>query len=138
MIGTLIILLITVSVGIVLYVYDLRYRRRHPEIGEDDKQLAEINEEQHGEICCGRHLICDKPLSPSLGEKIIYYDDEELDRFSGRKEDGYDPDEIEEIRDVMMTLLPEDVAGWVRSIQLRGIQLPFQLRDELFILLDCK
>lgn len=137
MIGALIILLVTVTVGLLLYVYDLRYRRSHP--GETaDETKVETPEESHGEICCGRHLLCDKPLSPSPGEKIIYYDDEELDRFAGRDADEYSPDEIEEVRDVMMTLLPEDVAGWVRSIQLRGINLPTPLRDELFMLLQCE
>ena len=71
------------------------------------------------------------------GEEIIYYDDEELDRFAGKAPDKYQPDEIEEIREVMMTLLPQDVPGWVRSISLRGINLPDPLRDELFLLLEC-
>ena len=136
MTGALIILLVTVAVGLVLYVYDLRYRRKHPP--ESGENAAEADEtEGHGEICCGRHLVCDKKLTPEIGEKPVYYDDEELDRFAARPADGYTDEEIDEIRDVMMTLLPEDVAGWVRSIQLRGISLPEALRDELFILLDC-
>lgn len=135
MIGALIILLVTVFVGLLLYVYDLKYRRKHPEI--EDSVTEDIAEDEHGEICCGKHLICEKPLSPGIGEKPIYYEDEELDRFAGKDADGFSPDEIEEIREVMMTLLPEDVPGWVRSIQLRGISLPTPLRDELFILLEC-
>ena len=134
MTGAVIILLVTVAVGLVLYVYDLKYRRKHPAAPDEKEEDAG---EGHGEICCGRHLICDKPLSPQIGEKIIYYDDEELDRFAGRDADDYSADEVEEIREVMMTLLPEDVAGWVRSIQLRGIHLPTPLRDELFLLLEC-
>lgn len=135
MTGAIIILLVTVTVGLVLYVYDLRYRRRHPDPADDSSRQPE--EEPHGEICCGRHLVCEKSLSPEPGEKIVYYDDEELDRFAGREPDDYEPDEIDEIRDVMLTLLPEDVPGWVRSIQLRGINLPTPLRDELFLLLEC-
>lgn len=139
MLGALIILLITVSVGLVLYVYDLRYRRRHPDDnGPEGTDGPETPDESdgHGEICCGRHLICDKQLSPAPGEPVIYYDDEELDRFAGRGADDYSPEEIDEIRSVMITLLPEDVCGWVRSIQLRGINLPTPLRDELFLLLE--
>lgn len=136
MTGALIILLVTVAVGLVLYVYDLKYRRSQPSSsGEADPEARQ--EDLHGEICCGRHLVCDKPLSPQPGEKIVYYDDEELDRYAGKDPDAYTPDEIEEVRDVMMTLLPEDIPGWVRSIQLRGIQLPTPLRDELFLLLEC-
>lgn len=137
MIGALIILLITVSVGLLLYIYDLQYRRKHPQ--DDGGEAAAIGSaegEDHGELCCGKHLVCEKPLSPKIGEKIVYYEDEELDRFAGREPDAYSPEEVEEIREVMMTLLPEDVAGWVRSIQLRGIALPTPLRDELFILIE--
>ena len=136
MIGAIIILLVTVFVGLLLYIYDLRYRRKHPE-SIAPKEETSASESDHGEICCGRHLVCEKPLSPKLGEKIIYYDDEELDRFSGRDANDYSPDEIEEVREVMTTLLPDDIPGWVRSIQLRGINIPTPLRDELFILLDC-
>ena len=136
MTGAIIILLVTVAVGLVLYVYDLKYRRTHP--GEGGEDVAEAApEHHHGEICCGRHLICEKSLSPLPGEKIEYYDDEELDRFEGKAPDAYAPEEIDEVRDVMLTLLPQDVAGWVRSLQLRGINLPESLRDELFILLEC-
>ena len=135
MVGALIILLVTVCVGFLLYVYDLRYRRKHPQ--ENVDQESPVSEEDHGEICCGKHLVCDKPLSPKIGEEIVYYDDEELDRFAGRDADAFTPDEIEEVREVMMTLLPDDIPGWVRSIQLRGIHLPSPLRDELFLLLEC-
>lgn len=135
MTGAIIILLVTVSVGLLLYVCDLKYRRRHPE-SEEQEEDAASSAGEHGEICCGRHLVCEKPLSPKIGEKIIYYDDEELDRFAGRDAGSYSAEEIDEVRDVMMTLLHEDVAGWVRSLGLRGISLPTELRDELFILLD--
>ena len=135
MTGAIIILLVTIFVGLLLYVYDLKYRRNHPE--EEMPEKAAEPDDGHGEICCGRHLICDKQLSPSIDEKVVYYDDEELDRFAGKDADSYSPDEIDEIREVMMTLLQEDIPGWVRSIQLRGISLPSQLRDELFILLEC-
>lgn len=137
MVGAVIILLVTVVVGLLLYVYDLKYRREHPEEGEYREEGGEKKEDSHGELCCGKHLICDKPLSPKIGEKIEYYDDEELDRFIGKDADAYTPEETEEVREVMMTLLHDDIPGWVRSIQMRGINLPSELRDELFMLLEC-
>ena len=139
MVGALIILLVTIGVGLLLYVSDLKYRRKHAPAETETKEEKETKtqREEHGEICCGRHLICEKPLTPSPGEEIIYYEDEELDRFAGKNADDFTNEETEEVRDVMMTLLPEDVAGWVRSIQLRGINLPTELRDELFMLLEC-
>lgn len=74
----------------------------------------------------------DQPL-PLTGE-IVYYDDEDLDRFKGREADQYTPEEIEEFRDVLLTLLPADVAGWSRSIQVREITLPTEIRDELLMI----
>ena len=65
-----------------------------------------------------------------------YYDDEELDRFIGRSGNDYSPEEVEEFRDVLMTLRPEDVAGWARSITVRGLELPAEIRDELLMLVN--
>ena len=136
MIGALIILLVTVGVGLLLYVSDLKYRRKHP-ITDGETEEKEIEkEDDHGEICCGRHLICEKPLTPQPGEEIIYYDDEELDRFAGKNADEFTDEESDEVREVMMTLLPEDVAGWSRSIQVREINLPEEVRDELLLIVS--
>lgn len=136
MTGALIILLVTVCVGIVLYVYDLKYKKTHSDKAGEAEKESVVDDDAHGEICCGRHLVCEKSLSPKIGEEIVYYDDEELDKYAGKKSDEYTEGEIDEVREVMVTLLPEDVAGWVRSIQLRGINLPDELKDELFILLQ--
>ena len=38
----------------------------------------------------------------------------------------------EMFRDVLYTTLDVEVAGWVRSLQLRGIELPDDLKDEVF------
>lgn len=57
-----------------------------------------------------------------------------LTRISGRKADDYTDEEIEQFRDVLLTLLPEDIAGWGRSIQLRGIELPSAVKEELLMI----
>ena len=140
MTGAIIILLITVFVGLLLYVYDLKWRRNHPaaDAGDpSDQESLKAESSTHGDICCGRHLICEKSLSPLPDEEIIYYEDEELDRFAGRPDTDYVEEEIEEFREVMTTLLPHDLPGWVRSLQLRNIVFPSPLRDELFLLLEC-
>lgn len=85
--------------------------------------------------CCGQHQICEKEsLLAAVSKKIEYYDDEELDRFKGRPGNGYSDEEIEEFRDVLYTMQEVDVAGWSRSLQLRGIELPDELKDELFLI----
>ena len=83
--------------------------------------------------CCGQHQICEKEsLLAAVSKQIEYYDDEELDRFKGHPSDGYTEEEIEEFRDILYSMQEVDVAGW--SLQLRGIELPDELKDELFLI----
>lgn len=85
--------------------------------------------------CCGQHQICEKEsLLAAVSKQIEYYDDEELDRFKGRPSDGYSEEDIEEFRDILYSMQEVDVAGWSRSLQLRGIELPDELKDELFLI----
>jgi hypothetical protein len=87
------------------------------------------------EECCGLHITCERDsLLASVSPEIVYYDDEELDRFVGRDAEDYTDEEIEEFRDVLLTLLPEDIAGWGRSIQQRKITLPTAIRQELLLI----
>lgn len=87
------------------------------------------------DACCGMHITCEKDsLLASVSREVEYFDDEELDRFAGRGAEDYSPEEIEEFRDVLLTLLPTDIAPWARSIQLRGITLPSEVREELLMI----
>ncbi len=86
-------------------------------------------------ICCGRHEVCEKEsLLAAVSKEVEYYDDEELDRFRGYPSDGYTEEEVEEFREIMYTCREDEVAGWSRSLQLRGVELPDELKDELFLL----
>ncbi len=159
MTGALVILAAMIVIGVILYLYDLLYyRKKHPEVvqkakatapeeatgkqaatqdSEAEKQPLPVSDPtSEPEVCCGAHTVCEKTnLSPLTGE-IVYYDDEELDRFRGRDAENYTPEEVEEFRDVLMTLLPEDVAGWSRSIQVREINLPTEIREELIMIVS--
>lgn len=85
--------------------------------------------------CCGMHVTCERDsLLAAVAPDIVYYDDEELDRFRGTAPEAYSPADVEEFRDVLLTLLPDDIAGWARSLQLRGIELPADVRDELLLI----
>ena len=63
-----------------------------------------------------------------------YYDDEELDRFRGREGSEYTDEEAEEFRNVLYTMRSEEVAGWVRSLQLRQVNIPDDVKDEVFLI----
>ena len=83
--------------------------------------------------CCGQHEVCEKEsLLAAVSRDIVYYDDEELDRFRGRT--IYDEEEIEEFREVLYTMRSDEVAGWVRSLELRQINLPDEIKDEVFLI----
>ncbi|MBR3455219.1 MAG: phospholipase [Bacteroidaceae bacterium] len=85
--------------------------------------------------CCGQHEVCEKDsLLAALSKEIEYYNDEELDRYRGRSSDSYSEDEAEEFREVLYTMKENEVAGWVRSLQLRAVELPDQVKDEVFLI----
>ena len=86
--------------------------------------------------CCGQHEVCEKEsLLAAVSRGVEYYDDEELDRYIGTPPDAYTAEQEEEFRDVLYTMRDEEVAGWVRSLQLRGIALPEGVKDEVFLII---
>ncbi|MCH5225169.1 MAG: phospholipase [Muribaculaceae bacterium] len=136
MTGALVILAAMIVVGALLYFTDVKYFRHH-HAGEPEQREGTATAQESSETpCCGMHLVCEKTAPDLLSDEIVYYDDEELDRFSGRDPGSYSPAECEEFRDVLLTLLPEDVAGWARSITRREIELPPDIKEELLLLLS--
>lgn len=120
------------AVGLVLYIID---RRQRPEAAETSSEPDADSADSADSGCCGMHITCERDsLLAAVSDKIEYYDDEELDAYAGRSADDYAADEIETFRDVMLTLKPDEIAGWARSLQLRGITLPQGVRDELIML----
>ena len=98
------------------------------------KEIPEPKEISEG--CCGQHETCEKDsLLAAVSKKIEYYEDEDLDRFIGTAADAYSENEVEEFREVLYTLQEVEVAGWIRSLLLRGIELPDALKDEAFLIL---
>lgn len=85
-------------------------------------------------VCCGMHLTCEKTSLSVTDDTLIYYDDEELDVFAGHDPATYTRAEIEMFRDVLLTLIPSDIAPWARSLQLRHITMPPEVRDELLLI----
>ena len=67
---------------------------------------------------------------------VEYFDDEELDRFAGRQSDDYTDEETEEFREVMLTMKQDEVREWNRSLILRGINIPDQLKDEVVMMIE--
>lgn len=86
--------------------------------------------------CCGQHEVCERDsLLAAVSKQIEYYYDDELDQFIGREGDEYREEETDLFRDVLYTMQEVEVAGWVRSLQLRGVELPNTLKDEVFLII---
>lgn len=132
--GLIIIVAVTALLGFILWIFDRRNRPADTASSPAEEKAVEEKEENTGEECCGMHIVCEKDSLVTFTDKIDYYDDEELDRFAGKQAGDYEDDEIEEWRDILLTLRPEDIAGWARSIRLRGLVMPDTIRDELLLI----
>lgn len=146
--GALIILGFLIVVGVILYLFDSRSGRKGEENesrlpprhrkkdDEGNESKRKQGEEEEKSECCGLHLVCEKDSLSPMSAEVEYYDDEELDRFIGRSGNDYSPEEVEEFRDVLMTLRADDIAGWGRSITARRLELPPEVRDEFLMLVN--
>jgi succinate dehydrogenase flavin-adding protein (antitoxin of CptAB toxin-antitoxin module) len=130
----LIIALLAVALVALIAGY-LRERSINKKIESGEMESFPEVQEPDAE-CCGQHEVCEKEsLLAAVSKQIEYYDDEELDRFAGRESDSYSDEEVEEFREILYTTHEEEVAGWARSLQLRGIAMPDALKDELFLII---
>lgn len=134
MTAALILLAAIVGVGAVLYLLHRFHNPTTDAAASDDAPAAPAAE---GEECCGMHITCEKDsLLAAVSERVEYYDDEELDRFAGWDPENYTESETEEFRDILLSMRPEDIAGWARSLQLRNIALPGIVREELLLIVS--
>lgn len=87
--------------------------------------------------CTGENSKCEQECMMEASTKPIeYYDDEHLDKYAGRPSDGYNDDEIEEFSEVLYSLKQHDAVGWNRSLILRNINIPNELKDDLMVLIS--
>ena len=137
MIPALILLAALCALGLVLWLLHRRDVRRGASTELHGPKVVDPpagNNLEEG-ACCGMHITCERDsLLAGISEKIEYFDDEELDAYAGRTSESYTPEEADEFRDVLLTLLPADIAPWARSLQLRGIELPSDVREELLMI----
>ncbi|NDW18971.1 phospholipase [Dysgonomonas sp. 216] len=101
------------------------------------EKLEEIESDPVDGECCGKHATCEKDsLLSAFSEEIEYFDDEELDAYKGLSSDRYSEKDVEEFRSVLYSMYDEDKPRWVRSLQLRNISIPDQLKDEVFMFVN--
>ena len=130
-------LILFVCLGIAIrIIFEIRARKAaHSEQGERPIANSEASDSRNEDDgCCGEHLVCERETLLQTNAKVEYYDDEELDQLTGIAAEDYTDEQYQMIREVFNTLKASDVPGWVRSIQLRNIQLPLDIREEALLI----
>ena len=132
-------LILFVALGIaILIVFEIRARKQKKNNSEQDEHPTTNSEttdnRNEDEGCCGEHLVCERETLLQTNAKVEYYDDEELDTLAGIPAENYTSEQYQMIREVFDTLQGRDVPGWVRSIPLRTIQLPLDIREEALLI----
>lgn len=85
--------------------------------------------------CCGAHEVCEADLINKMSEEIIYYEDEELDAYKNFEENDFNDDQIDEFREVLYSLKENEIEAWLRSLELRKIELPSIIKSEVVFML---
>ena len=133
-------LILFVCLGIVvLIIFEVRARKAAKDAENEPTTTNEAVDTPQATTepddgCCGEHLVCERETLLQTNAKIEYYDDEELDQLIGIAAEDYSDEQYQMIREVFNTLQARDVPGWVRSIQLRNIQLPLDIREEALLI----
>ncbi|RZT95646.1 hypothetical protein EV201_0270 [Ancylomarina subtilis] len=101
-----------------------------PKKSEEQETASEPLEE-----CCGAHEVCETDLLNKMSEEIIYYEDEELDVYRNFEENDYNDDQIDEFREVLYSLKEKEIEPWLKSLELRHINLPSTIKSEVVFML---
>ena len=120
------LILLLVFAGLVVFTATYFNRR-----GKDEQNDIVINENSE---CCGAHEVCERDNLQIIDTKIEYFDDEELVTLAGISPDNFTQKQIESVSEVFYSMHENDVAPWLRSLQLRNIQLPDFLREEALMI----
>ncbi len=124
---------VVICIAALLLLGGIAAAAQHWQQHRDPKEAEQQQVNPADMECCGQHEVCEKDsLLAAVSRDIVYYNDEELDRFRGHA--SYSEEEAEEFREVLYTMRSEEVAGWVRSLQLRQIGLPDSVKDEVFLI----
>lgn len=131
-------LILFISLGLVILIlFELRARKQSNSEALKQRSGLSANESERSNSnteCCGQHLVCEKETLLQTNAVPEYYDDEELDALAGISPDTYTQQQHDAIRAVFDTLQESDVPGWCRSIQLRNIALPQDIREEALLI----
>ncbi|MEI7504467.1 MAG: hypothetical protein WCJ61_14400 [Paludibacter sp.] len=118
------LLLLTVIIFVSIY-FHRKYQIIEPEI----TILIESG-------CCGAHAICQHDTLLNSSNKITYYDDDKLDDLADTSPVNFSNEQLKLLLDVFLSINDNDMAGWLRSLQIRNIQLPVELREQALMIVS--
>lgn len=114
---------IIVFFSLSVYIWNIIQRRRGVPEADSEKYVRPDG-------CCGAHEVCEHPEG-ELNSQAEYFDDEELDRFERRLSHEYSDEEANEFRDIFYTIYDEEKTLWLKSLRMRHIGLPTQVKQEM-------
>lgn len=121
----LLVVLLTLAFVVAVPLLARRGRASHPRSSAQPTASCAL-----GDRCT---LLCDEERLVNAPE---YYDDEELDAFRGTPSDRYTPEQVAAFEEVLLSMRPAEVHGWLLALQRRGVELPDVLKDEAFLLVN--
>ena len=120
----MIYLILLIVAGLVFALVVTRYNKKEEPKKMDDRPAD----------CCGAHEVCESESLLNSSEEIVYYDDEELDVYICKPGNSYNDNEIDQFREILLTLQEKEVAAWLRSLQMRGIIPPDIVKEEALMI----
>lgn len=119
-------------VGYLLWLFR-RWQKKHLPEGKSLRDLAEKHTIDVGSPCGACSCCSEEGMGSGCQvrkrEELDYYDDEELDQLRDKAPEAYTPEDIAMVKEVIQTLLDDDLQGWKKSIEKRGITLPQTLES---------
>lgn len=128
----MLLIILFICLGIVIYLLNKYTRRETPAKIADT--LTPIIEDT--EVCCGAHEVCEKDSLLASSPNAVYFEDEDLDIFRFRDEKSYNPKEIALFEEVFFTLREDEIAEWLKSLQIRNINLPYAIKEEALLIVS--
>lgn len=128
----MLLIILFICLGIVIYLLNKYTRRETPAKIADT--LTPIIEDT--EVCCGAHEVCEKDSLLASSPNAVYFEDEDLDIFRFRDEKSYNAKEITLFEEVFFTLREDEIAEWLKSLQIRNINLPYVIKEEALLIVS--
>jgi len=118
------------SLGILLIIIIAFFvSKRNKDTSDDQTSGKELASD-----CCGAHDVCESESLLNSSAEILYYDDEELDRFINAGQNSFSDEFIEEFREILYSLKEYEVSAWLKSLQLRRVTLPEIVKEEALMI----